>query len=129
MSDAEPWAQVVAGAEPDARSTPAELYLVGRGLAGVPVAVHQTFITRDGRKAAVKPVKASLGPVGGGAIRLHPAAAELVVREGIKTSASVTAATDGHFTEQDSLGLLSLLRPRPDHRGRCFVNAPRQARP
>jgi putative DNA primase/helicase len=57
---------------------------------GASLAVHRTFITRDGRKASVEPTKASLGPVWGGVIRLHPLAADkpLVIGEGIESSAS-----------------------------------------
>lgn len=56
--------------------------------AGEPIAVHRTFLNRQGGKAAVDPVKASLGPVWGGAVRLAPVAAELVIGEGIETAAS-----------------------------------------
>lgn len=58
---------------------------------GRPVAVHRTYLSRDGRKASVDPVKASLGPVWGAAVRLTPdptPPAELVVGEGIETAAS-----------------------------------------
>jgi putative DNA primase/helicase len=57
---------------------------------GSPIAVHRTFLTQDGRKAAVEPVKASLGPVRGGAIRLMPIDPDkpLVIGEGIETAAS-----------------------------------------
>jgi putative DNA primase/helicase len=57
---------------------------------GNPVAVHRTFITADGLKAPVEPVKASLGPFLGSAIRLNPFVADcpLVVGEGIESSAS-----------------------------------------
>ena len=57
---------------------------------GTPVAVHRTYLNRDGGKANVKPAKASLGPVWGGSIRLHPIVAEypLVIGEGIETAAS-----------------------------------------
>ncbi len=55
---------------------------------GKPVAVHRTFLERDGRKADLTPVKASKGPVAGGAIRLDPAGSELVVAEGIESAAS-----------------------------------------
>ena len=56
--------------------------------AGAVVAIHRTYLTRQGAKAAVEPPKASKGPVWGGAIRIHPVAAEIVVGEGIETSAS-----------------------------------------
>lgn len=56
--------------------------------AGAPVASHRTYLDRDGRKASVDPPKASLGPIWGGAIRLHEVAAELLVGEGIETAAS-----------------------------------------
>jgi putative DNA primase/helicase len=57
---------------------------------GAIVALHRTYLTRDGRKAAVSPSKASLGPIWGGAIRLDPIdpAKWLVIGEGIETSAS-----------------------------------------
>ncbi len=55
---------------------------------GRPVGVHRTYLARDGHKANVDPPKASLGPVWGGAIRLGPVAAELVIGEGIETAAS-----------------------------------------
>ncbi len=66
---------------------PAMLALV-QDVAGAPIAVHRTYLTRGGRKADVEPVKAAAGPIFGGAIRLDPTAAELVVGEGIETSAS-----------------------------------------
>ena len=57
----------------------------------VTVAVHRTYLRADGTgKADVEPTKASLGPVWGGAIRLHPHDPDrpLVIGEGIETSAS-----------------------------------------
>lgn len=58
--------------------------------AGMPMAVHRTYLAPDGRKADVDPVKASLGPVWGGAIRLSPHDPDkpLVIGEGIETAAS-----------------------------------------
>ena len=55
---------------------------------GAPLAVHRTFITRDGRKAAIEPVKASLGPIWGGAIRLadHEPSRPLTIGEGIESA-------------------------------------------
>ncbi len=56
--------------------------------AGETVAAHRTYLTRNGAKASVDPVKASLGPVWTAAIRLQEAGAELLVGEGIESSAS-----------------------------------------
>jgi len=66
---------------------PAMLALV-QDVTGAPIAVHRTYLTRGGRKADAVPVKAAVGPIFGGAIRLDDAAPELVVGEGIETSAS-----------------------------------------
>ena len=57
-------------------------------VAGKPVAVHRTYLARDGRKAAMTPPKASKGPVWGGGIRLDPEAPEIVIGEGLESSAS-----------------------------------------
>ena len=58
------------------------------------VALHRTFLRPDGSgKAPVEPAKASLGPVGGGAVRLAPATEHLAVTEGIETRFSITEAT------------------------------------
>ena len=64
------------------------LVAVVQDVNGASVAIHRTYLTRDGRKAAVEPTKASKGPVWGGAIRLHALATELVIGEGLETSAS-----------------------------------------
>jgi hypothetical protein len=56
--------------------------------------IHRTYLRRDGSaKAEIEPQKASLGPVRCGAVRLVPIehvleAGELVIGEGIETSAS-----------------------------------------
>ncbi len=57
---------------------------------GTPLAIHRTYLTRDGGKASVEPPKASLGPVWGGAIMLQALESEraLVIAEGIETAAS-----------------------------------------
>ena len=55
---------------------------------GLPIAIHRTYLTAEGAKAGVDPVRASLGPLGGGAVRLDPAGPVLVVAEGIETAAS-----------------------------------------
>ncbi len=76
---------------PEGGRWPALVALV-QDAARQPIAAHRTFLTLDGRKARVDPVKASIGPVWGGAVRLDPApldpAAALVIGEGIETAAS-----------------------------------------
>ncbi|MGI4951203.1 MAG: DUF7146 domain-containing protein [Janthinobacterium lividum] len=59
-----------------------------RNVNGNQVAVHRTYLTSDGRKAALDPPKASLGPVWGSAIHLGEPDLNLVVAEGIETAAS-----------------------------------------
>jgi len=74
---------------PEGGRYPALIALV-TGPDGTPLAIHRTYLTRDGGKAAVEPTKASLGPVWGGAIRLQGLDPEhaLVIAEGIETAAS-----------------------------------------
>ena len=50
--------------------------------------IQRVYLARDGRKADCEPVKATLGPMAGGAIRLQPASAELAVAEGLESAAS-----------------------------------------
>jgi hypothetical protein len=58
------------------------------------VAIHRTFIARDGRgKAPVKPVRMDLGMTKGTAIRLSPLTDELMIGEGIETTLSVIQET------------------------------------
>lgn len=73
---------------PTRRVLPAMVALVV-DVDGTPRAVHRHYLRRDGSgKADVRPPKASKGPVGGCAIRLDPAASELVIAEGVETAAS-----------------------------------------
>jgi putative DNA primase/helicase len=53
------------------------------------VAIHRTFL-RSGcdAKASVSKAKMTLGPCGGGAVRLAPGAAKMAIGEGIETSLS-----------------------------------------
>ena len=65
---------------------PAMVALVTRGVDDVPLAIHRTFLARDGSgKAPVDPRKMMLGPCRGGAVRLAPAGGVLMVGEGIET--------------------------------------------
>jgi hypothetical protein len=73
---------------PEGGRLPAMVALV-RDVAGAPVAVHRTYLSRSrDTKTSVEPAKASLGPVWGSAVQLHDAATELVVGEGIESSAA-----------------------------------------
>jgi putative DNA primase/helicase len=73
---------------PEGGRLPAMIALV-QDATGTPIAVHRTYLARDrSTKATIEPNKASLGPVWGAAIRLHDIAAELVIGEGIESSAS-----------------------------------------
>ena len=72
---------------PERRRYPAMVALV-QGVSGQPIGAHRTYLSADGRKADADPVKASLGPVWGGAVRIDPAAPALVIGEGIETAAS-----------------------------------------
>ncbi len=73
---------------PEGGSLPTMVALV-TDVTGTPLAIHRTYLVRDGSgKASIKPAKASLGPVWSCAIRLDPLADELVIGEGIESSAS-----------------------------------------
>jgi hypothetical protein len=79
---------------PGGQRWPAMVALVTRGADGTPMAVHRTFLARDGRnKAPVEQVKMVLGPCRGGVVRLGPAGDWLMIAEGIETALSVMQAT------------------------------------
>ena len=65
---------------------PAMVGLVTRGPDGASLAIHRTFLDRDGSgKAPVEPQKMMLGPCRGGAVRLGTLSDVLMVGEGIET--------------------------------------------
>lgn len=73
---------------------PAMIALVTRGPDNVPLAVHRTFLDRDGGgKALVDPQKMVLGPCRGGAVRFAAAGDLLMVGEGIETCLAAMQAT------------------------------------
>jgi hypothetical protein len=70
--------------------------LVTRGADDTPLAIHRTFLARDGGgKAPVDPVKMMLGPCRGRAVRLGEPGDVLMIGEGIETSLAAMQAT-GH---------------------------------
>jgi putative DNA primase/helicase len=73
---------------------PAIVALVTRAADGAPVAIHRTFLSRDGGgKAPVDPQKMMLGPCRGGAVRLGAPNGLLMVGEGIETCLSALQVT------------------------------------
>jgi putative DNA primase/helicase len=79
---------------PSGGRRPAMVALVTRGFDGTPLAIHRTFLARDGgRKAAVDPQKMMFGPCRGGAVRLADPSDVLMIGEGIETCLSAMQAT------------------------------------
>ena len=75
-------------------SWPGMVALVTRGHDGEPLAIHRTFLARDGAgKAPVTPQKMMLGPCRGGAVRLAMPVGKLMVGEGIETCLAAMQAT------------------------------------
>jgi hypothetical protein len=73
---------------------PCMVALVTRGLDDMPLAIHRTFLARDGSgKAPVDPQKMMLGPCRGGVVRLGQPAEVLMVGEGIETCLAGMQAT------------------------------------
>jgi hypothetical protein len=79
------------------------------------VGIHLTYLAVDGSmKATVNPAKRSLGPIGGGAVRLAPieAGKELIVGEGIETVLSVMQATGlPGWAALSAVGVRNLILP------------------
>lgn len=93
---------------------PGMVALVVDGATGSPVAVHRTYLARDGSgKAPVEPNKMMLGPCRGGAVRLGDPAAVLMVGEGIETCLAAMQATgNASWAALSTSGLRSLDLPR-----------------
>jgi putative DNA primase/helicase len=73
---------------------PAMVALVTRGVDHKPLAIHRTFLARDGGgKAPVDPQKMMLGPCRGGAVRLGVPSAVLMIGEGIETCLAAMLGT------------------------------------
>lgn len=79
---------------PSGSTWPGIVSLVTRGTDGEPLAIHRTFLARDGAgKAPVTPQKMMLGPCRGGAVRLAMPVGKLMVGEGIETCLAAMQAT------------------------------------
>jgi hypothetical protein len=92
---------------------PAMVALVTRGVDDTPIAIHRTFLARNGlRKAPVAPQKMMLGPCRGGAVRFAGLSDLLMVGEGIETTLSVMQATDlPGWAALSTSGLMGLVLP------------------
>ena len=93
---------------------PAMVALVTEGVGHTPVAIHRTFLARNGLgKAPVDPNKMMLGPCHGGAVRLAEPAEALMVGEGIETCLAAMQATGrAAWAALSTSGLRSLDLPK-----------------
>ncbi len=98
---------------------PTMVALVVHGETGSPIAIHRTFLARDGHgKAPVDPQKMMFGPCRGGVVRLGEPGDVLMVGEGIETCLAAMQATGKPaWAALSTSGLRSLDLPR----GLCKV--------
>lgn len=81
---------------PSGGTWPCMVALVTQGAHGTPLAIHRTFLAREGQgKAPVEPAKMMLGPCRGGAVRLGEPGDVLMIGEGIETCLAAMQTT-GH---------------------------------
>ena len=88
--------------------------LVSKGVDETPIAIHRTFLARDGvGKAPVDPQKMMLGPCRCGAVRLGRPRDLVLVGEGIETCLTAMVAT-GHpaWAALSTSGLRALDLPK-----------------
>jgi putative DNA primase/helicase len=92
---------------------PAMVALVTDGVEGAPLAIHRTYLARNGAgKAPIVPQKLMLSPCRGGVVRLAQPGTLLMIGEGIETCLSAMQAT-GHpaWAALSTSGLRSLNLP------------------
>jgi putative DNA primase/helicase len=96
---------------------PAMVALVTNGADGTPIAIHRTFLARDGGgKAPVDPQRMMLGPCRGGAVRLAEPRDVLMVGEGIETClAAMQASGHAAWAALSTSGLRGLDLPANVH--------------
>ncbi len=81
---------------PSGEIWPCMVALVTRGTDNTPLAIHRTFLARDGQgKAPVEPAKMMLGPCRSGAVNLGDPSDVLMIGEGIETCLAAMQTT-GH---------------------------------
>lgn len=93
---------------------PCMVALVKRGADDTPLAIHRTFLARDGQgKAPVEPAKMMLGPCRNGAVRLSDPSDVLMIGEGIETCLAAMQVT-GHpaWAALSTSGLRALDLPK-----------------
>jgi hypothetical protein len=93
---------------------PAMVTLVTRSVDGASIAIHRTFLARDGNgKAPVDPAKMMLGPCRGGVVRLADPGEVLMVGEGVETClAAMQATKHAAWAALSASGLRTLDLPR-----------------
>jgi putative DNA primase/helicase len=96
---------------PDGTRAPAMVARVD-GLDGQLIGVHRTWFDRHAAGLWRRRDRASLGPIGGGAVRLAPAAGRLLVAEGIETTlAGMVAIGLPGWAALSTSGLVALRLP------------------
>jgi putative DNA primase/helicase len=96
---------------PDGTAGPAMVARVD-SLDGELIAVHRTWIDRDAASVWRRRDRASLGLVGGGAVRLAPAGETLLVAEGIETAlAAMQATAQPAWAALSTSGIVALALP------------------
>lgn len=109
---------------PSERVLPAMVAAVTISPARRLVGIHRTFLSSDGRKADIEPVKMTLGPCAGGAVHLAVAGAELGVAEGIETGLAAMGGTGiPTWAALSTSGMRAVLLPTATVRVVIFADA------
>jgi putative DNA primase/helicase len=96
---------------PDGSYGTAMVGLVEHAERGI-VGLHRTFLGRDADGIWRRIERRSLGPIGGGAVRLAPAAETLLIGEGVETCLAATQATaQPAWAALSTSGLVALMLP------------------
>jgi putative DNA primase/helicase len=96
---------------PDGTNRPAMIARID-DLDGRLIGVHRTWLARDPAGAWRRFDRASLGPIGGGAVRLGPAAETLMIGEGLETCLSAVQATGmPAWAALSTSGIVALILP------------------